>query len=897
VDLLVRVLIAGLAFAVTGFLVTRWPRLLLARGPIPVAVLTVAAAAGAVAAGGAPTPLRAVNVVLRAALAAAVTAASARARRQAWLYASTATVIAGAGAAYDWLAFVATGVTLAMVVLGRRSWMIGALIGACLSQVLLRLDLGGTTGTSATVAAAVAALLIASGLRRCRRSTRRRTWIATGVLAGVAVVLSGAAALAAVRANGDVHAGIDAGKAGLDAARSGDVGPATEQFDRATDAFARAGVGLGRWWTRPALAVPVVGHQLQAARRLSSAGRDLATAASSAASELDLKGLRLQHGAIDMAALGRADAALGSARQALDRAAAAAESVTSPWLLPPLQTAIDDFDSRMAEARRDVGTAAVPREGIAALDPRNGLPLDWNPGRDRGEGAWALVTTPTGLWVGSDTNTIGGETHDKLAEFPLAGGTPDPAAAVSTSLPGDLYTVAADGTVSRRYYDGSVVGAATIVVPAGNADWSSVRGAFAVGNQLYTGRDDGRLQVRTINPDGSFGPPSDVDLYGTPDTQFPVTRLTGMFYADGFLYHTVSGDGRLFSRAFSPDSNVVGWDVTVAGGNGDGLSFNGAQGLTLSSGHLTYSRNGALRTVDFANGAPVPGTDRVIANATGDWSSLGMFVLPGHSAPPAPGQLETAGTTVPPGYWMAGSDGAVYAFGSAAPLGSLANTRLNRPIVTMAATPSGAGYWLVATDGGIFAFGDAGFYGSTGGIPLNKPIVGMAATPSGKGYWLVASDGGIFAFGDAAFYGSTGAVHLNRPIVGMAATPSGKGYWLVASDGGIFAFGDAAFYGSTGAVHLNRPIVGMAATPSGAGYWLTASDGGVFAFGDAGFFGSTGAVHLNQPIVGMAPTSDGRGYWFTASDGGIFAFGDADFLGSAGGQALKAPVVSFLARH
>ena len=41
-------------------------------------------------------------------------------------------------------------------------------------------------------------------------------------------------------------------------------------------------------------------------------------------------------------------------------------------------------------------------------------------------------------------------------------------------------------------------------------------------------------------------------------------------------------------------------------------------------------------------------------------------------------------------------------------------------------------------------------YGSMGGKPLNKPIVGMAATPSGDGYWLVASDGGVFAFGDAA---------------------------------------------------------------------------------------------------------------------------------------------------
>jgi len=53
----------------------------------------------------------------------------------------------------------------------------------------------------------------------------------------------------------------------------------------------------------------------------------------------------------------------------------------------------------------------------------------------------------------------------------------------------------------------------------------------------------------------------------------------------------------------------------------------------------------------------------------------------------------------------------------------------------------------VASDGGIFAYGDAVFYGSTGGLPLNKPIVGMAATPSGHGYWLVASDGGIFAYG------------------------------------------------------------------------------------------------------------------------------------------------------
>ncbi|HEV3362720.1 MAG TPA: DUF4012 domain-containing protein [Acidimicrobiia bacterium] len=389
-DLLVRVLIAGAAFAGTGLVVTRWPRLLLGRGPVPVGVLCVAAAAGALAADGAPTALTAVDGILRAALAALVTAASARARRQVWLFASTATVVAGTGAAYDWLAFIATGVTLAMLVLGRRSWIMGAIIGACLVQVLLRLELGGTTGTSASVAAAVAGLLIASGLRRARRSTRRRAWISAGVLTGAAVVFSAAGALAAARAAGDVRNGIDAGRGGLEAARRGDTPGAAQQFDRSTDAFGRAGADLSRWWVRPGLAVPVVGQQLRAARTLSAAGRALAGAAASAASELDLEGLRVQRGAVDLAALGRAETALGSARGALDRAAANIQRARSPWLLPPLVEAIDDLGNRMAEARRDVGTAADVLAVAGPMLGRDG-PRRWflavvTPAENRGSG-------------------------------------------------------------------------------------------------------------------------------------------------------------------------------------------------------------------------------------------------------------------------------------------------------------------------------------------------------------------------------------------------------------------------------------------------------------------------------------------------------------------------------
>jgi ribosomal protein L24E len=180
----------------------------------------------------------------------------------------------------------------------------------------------------------------------------------------------------------------------------------------------------------------------------------------------------------------------------------------------------------------------------------------------------------------------------------------------------------------------------------------------------------------------------------------------------------------------------------------------------------------------------------------------------------------------------------------------LTNTGGFSPASASGATNGTSGYWLTARDGGVFSY-DATFSGSTGASKLNQPIVGMAADPDGRGYWYVAADGGVFAF-DAPFFGSMGGAKLNQPIVGMAAAPDGKGYWLVARDGGIFSFGSAAFSGSTGATRLNQPIVGMAADPDGKGYWFVAADGGVFAF-DAVFHGSAGATKLTQPIVGMAP--------------------------------------------
>jgi hypothetical protein len=281
-------------------------------------------------------------------------------------------------------------------------------------------------------------------------------------------------------------------------------------------------------------------------------------------------------------------------------------------------------------ASNSPGAGAVPREGIAALDPVNGLPFTWNPGRTRGVGVFALYSTTQGLWVGSDTEQLGGEFHARLGMFPTAGGVTPPQQRIGT-LPGDLYRLGTDGTLVRRSYDDNTNLFGPPVTVNTGVNWSQARGAYMISGRLFAGWSDNNVNVRTFNG-STVGPASNLNLFGlnggAVGANFPVSTVTGMFFdpARGRLYYTLSGDNRLLYRGFEFESDIVGAQVFVAAATG----FGSVRGMTMADGNIYFANTaGTLSRVAFVNGAPQgavtpisgPGIDGI------NWASQGLFVF------------------------------------------------------------------------------------------------------------------------------------------------------------------------------------------------------------------------------------------------------------------------------
>lgn len=308
--------------------------------------------------------------------------------------------------------------------------------------------------------------------------------------------------------------------------------------------------------------------------------------------------------------------------------------------------------------RDAAGPGAVPRAGVAALDPASGVPLTWNPGRNpRGAGAGVLYATSSGLWMGSDTEYVGYFQHrrPRLAFFPLTATTrPDLRAPV---LPGEVYfggpTSATLGTgtsfdpndLASRAYDGTTAQPATGRDPGGIA-WSQVRGAMLLGSTLYYGSADGTFARRSF--DGvSFGPASAIDPYNdavwstaktgkaggqtyrgvAPNFYGELPTVAGLASANGRLYYTLSGDPNLYWRWWSPDSGVIHPVRTAVTGGTVGDS----RGMFLSGNHLyvVAASDGSLHRWTLA-GSSLVGSSTLVSGPSvdgTDWRARAVFLI------------------------------------------------------------------------------------------------------------------------------------------------------------------------------------------------------------------------------------------------------------------------------
>ncbi|MQA03059.1 MAG: hypothetical protein GEV07_10145 [Streptosporangiales bacterium] len=303
------------------------------------------------------------------------------------------------------------------------------------------------------------------------------------------------------------------------------------------------------------------------------------------------------------------------------------------------------WQNNSPDARGVAGPGAVPRPGIAALDPRNGVPLEWNGARHpRGVGADVLRLTDSGLYVGQDTNYTGNREHyrGRVAFFPFAGGA-TVADENTGSLPGDVYLAGADGEPIARHVDGTTVGDDQPV--DGGGTWADVRGAFMVNDTLYYGYRDDLLRKRTFDGD-SFGEAKTVDPYsdpkwsdvqtgsgqtyrGTPPGFYgELSAVTGMLYTDGRLYYTTSGSSRLYWRSFNPRSGVVNGTAHVAS-EMDRWSIAGGMFLDGDTLYVTNRDNGNLYKTTWSDGRP-EGTLTTVSGPAVDgksWATGTTFLL------------------------------------------------------------------------------------------------------------------------------------------------------------------------------------------------------------------------------------------------------------------------------
>lgn len=224
------------------------------------------------------------------------------------------------------------------------------------------------------------------------------------------------------------------------------------------------------------------------------------------------------------------------------------------------------------------GAGAVPRAGIAALDPSTGMPLEWNPGRHpRDKGTFAMLATETELLVGSDTDWIGYQEYytPKLVSFPFAGGQPARDAQAAT-LPGWLTRMSADATETAAITQPLASDGPQAESSSSTINVDGITGATYVDDDLWITTSDGQLLRHSAGENGDAVSevmnPYDDPFWSTIDTGlnrgstyegvssgFDVSlgSLSSLFFLNDRLYYTKATSSKLYFRTFESGTGAT----------------------------------------------------------------------------------------------------------------------------------------------------------------------------------------------------------------------------------------------------------------------------------------------------------------------------------------------------
>ena len=144
--------------------------------------------------------------------------------------------------------------------------------------------------------------------------------------------------------------------------------------------------------------------------------------------------------------------------------------------------------------------------------------------------------------------------------------------------------------------------------------WSHVRGTFTVNHNLYTGRDDGRLLKRSF--DGTtFRPAGRPRAAGRASPTRPAcSSRTDVCTSPAPVTR------QLYYRKFEPQNGLVGSQLFVVSGNGDGLNWSTTRGMTMVGGKIyvadTFGNLRSDRPVRRPPGASSPPRSSAVRSST-----------------------------------------------------------------------------------------------------------------------------------------------------------------------------------------------------------------------------------------------------------------------------------------